>query len=82
MDDHSGNEHRHHPFVLHDEIRYHRAIPCAADLVDHVLRRLPCFLIGCSRIEVTAASEEQTGEGDEDEGLQDGPTLGNLIGDF
>ena len=51
----------------------------APDLVDHVLGGVPSRLVGLGGVEVGAASEEQTGEGDEGEGLEDRPGIGQPL---
>ena len=47
----------------------------AANLVDHVLCRVPCSFVGFGGIEVGAATEEQPSESDKGEGLEDGPGI-------
>ena len=48
-------------------------IPRRTDASHHGLGRAPCRLVGLGRIEVAACTEEETGEGDEGEGDEDGP---------
>ena len=50
-------------------------IPCATNLRNHVLCRLPCFLVGSSGVEVASRSEEKACESDESEGLRYRPYL-------
>ena len=47
----------------------------AANLVDHVLGRVPCRFVGHGGVEVGAAAEKQSREGDKGERLQDGPSV-------
>ena len=46
-----------------------------ADLVDHVLGGVPGGFVGFGGIEVGAATEEKSGEGNKGEGLEDGPSI-------
>ena len=73
MNNHTGDEHRYDPAVLPKKIRNDGIVPSAAYLVNHILRRRPGYFIGGSRIQITAASKEQTRKGDKGEGLQDCP---------
>lgn len=75
VDDHAGNEQKHDVLVLLDERKDDRVIPRATYLVHHLLGSLPGFAVGGSRVKVTCRAEEQTGERDEDEGLDDRPSL-------
>lgn len=70
MDDHAGNEEQHDVLILLNERQDDRVIPRAANLVHHLLGSLPGFAVGGSGVEVTCRTEEQTREGDEDEGLE------------
>ena len=69
MNDHAGNEHRYDPSVLPKEIRDDAVVPCAANLVHHILRGRPGYFICCSRVQVAGRTEEETREGDERESL-------------
>lgn len=75
MDDHAYNEQQHDVLILLYERQDDTIIPRATDLVHHLLGSLPGFAVGGSGVEVTCRAEEQTREGDEDEGLEDIPSL-------
>lgn len=75
VDDHAGNEQEHDVLILLDEREDDRIIPRTTDLVHHLLGSEPGFAVGGSRIKVTCRAEEQTGEGDEHEGLQYRPRI-------
>ena len=64
-----------HILIVDDNGRDLAPIPVAAHLVDHVLGCVPRRFIGFGRVKVGAAAEEQTGEGDEGEGLEDSPSI-------
>ena len=69
MNDHAGNEHRYDPSILPKEIRDDAVVPCASNLIHHILRGRPSNFIRCSRVKVTGRTEEETREGDERESL-------------
>ena len=73
MDDHTDDENQHDIAVLQQEVRNNGAIPSSTYLVDHILRRLPCFAVGCGGVEVAAGAEEQPRKGDKREGLNHSP---------
>ena len=68
------NENEHIAIVVHD-LRNPVDVPKASHLVDHVLGGVPCRFIGFGRVEVGAATEKQSREGDEGEGLENGPSI-------
>ena len=69
---HNENE---HIAIMEDDAGNHVQIPMAAHLVDHAFGGFPCCFVGYGGVEVGAAAEEQSCEGDEGEGLEDGPSL-------
>ena len=82
MNDHTGNEHRYYPTVLPKKIRDDGIVPCAAYLIDHILRRRPSYLVGGRRIQITAASKKETREGDKRKRLQDRPSSTQRFGEL
>ena len=61
--------------VVTDDVGDLLQTPAAAHLVYHVLGGVPSGFVGFGRVEVGAAAEEQSREGDEGEGLENGPSV-------
>ena len=75
MDYHAKDNHQEHVAILPSHVSDLTEIPVTSNLVDHVLGCVPSGFISLGRIEVGTATEEQTGEGDEGEGLEDSPSI-------
>ena len=79
MDDHSDyDEDEYFPVICYD-VRDHGGVPPGAYLIYHVLGCIPCLHVCSLWIEVAAAPEEQTGEGDEYECLDDTPYISQSL---
>lgn len=75
VDDHAKDKEDEDSAVVVQDVGNDRCIPGAADAVDHALGGVPGGLVGQGGVEVGARPEEESGEGDEDEGLCDAPRL-------
>ena len=75
VDDHAEDEQDEDATVVVQDVGDYSGIPGAADAVDHALGGVPGCLVGQGGVEVGTRPEEQSGEGDEDEGLGDAPHL-------
>ena len=73
MDDQTYHDENEYVMVMYNDIWNLAQVPGAAYLVDHVLGGVPSGFVGHGRVEVGAAAEEESGEGDEGEGLENGP---------
>ena len=79
VDDHSYyDEDEYFPVICYD-VRDHGGVPPGAYLIYHVLGCIPCLHVCSLWIEVAAAPEEQTGEGDEYECLDDTPYISQSL---
>ena len=61
--------------VMADNIGDLLQTPAAAHLVYHVFGGVPSGFVGLGWVEVGAATEKQSREGDEGEGLENGPSV-------
>ena len=78
MDDHTYDKDNEHIAVCSDNIGYDIRLPGAAYAVHHRLGRVPGHLVGLGGVEVGAAAEEKTREGDEHKGKEYVPHLFNF----
>ena len=75
MDNHTQQNENEYVAVVPNNVGHLLQAPTAAHLVHHVLGGVPSRFVGLGRVEVGAATEEQTCKGDESKGLENGPSV-------
>ena len=73
MDEHPHPEHDEHIQIGGQNIGNEGEIPRGPDLPHHRLGRVPRRFVGHRRVQIRAGTEEQTGERNEDKGLENAP---------
>ena len=69
MDDHAYDDEDEYIAVFVADLGDDGEVPGGTDLLNHIPGGAPSYFVGRGRIKVGTASEEQTREGDESEGL-------------